>query len=84
MARSKPASKSAPASAPPPVDPGREAHTPPPREEPPLPRRRFQISLRDNPAMVIEAMSEQEARAAYLKACGIISTDNPFSCDMLS
>lgn len=44
---------------------------------------RYQLSLRDNPTMVIEAGNPEDARAAYLAACGILATENPITCDPL-
>lgn len=77
MARQR-TSKSAPASAVAPV----ATHDQQPRAQDPQ-TRHFQLRLRDNPEMVIEAGDADEARAAYLTACGITATENPITCDPL-
>lgn len=75
MARAKTKPESAPASAVAPVVS--------PDQQPRAQVQRFQLSLRDNPTLVIEAGNSDEARAAYLAVLGILATENPITCDPL-
>lgn len=76
MARSKTTPAPVPASA--------ADRVTPPDAQPRTQVQRYQLSLRDNPSMVIAAGSSDEARAAYLAACGILATENPITCDPLA
>jgi hypothetical protein len=48
-------------------------------ENPTVPTKKYRVSLKDNPELVVEAWDRKDAEDKYKATCGIISTVHPFS-----